>query len=305
MVVLRSAVAGWTRPNAVNPVVAAHIVACHFSFSMPDSIAKPDSPGRALTRVRREAQHRPLVWALGLLALVSLIFLLAPNLDLAVSSLFYEPATGFLDARSAIIGIVRETGRIAEWAFAIAVVAPLVTKILFPQSRLRVPPRASLFVLATFALGPGLIVNGTLKEYWGRARPRQIIEFGGEATFSPVWWISDQCERNCSFVSGEAASAFCLIALVFLVRKDWRPAVVVATVAFAAAVSFTRIAAGGHFLSDVLIAWLLTLGVMIALHRVMLKGLPPAFDQAVEVGAARAGEALRRLLRMRGRPPVP
>ena len=116
----------------------------------------------------------------------------------------------------------------------------------------------------------------------------------GDATFSPVWWFSDQCERNCSFVSGEAASAFWLVALVFLVRKEWRPATAVATLAFAAAISFTRIAAGGHFLSDVLVAWLVTLCVMIASQPAVLKGLPPAFDRAVEAGARRIGEALRR-----------
>ena len=39
-----------------------------------------------------------------------------------------------------------------------------------------------------------------------------------------------------------------------------------ASLAFAAAVSLTRIAEGGHFLSDMLIASLLTLCVMIGLN---------------------------------------
>jgi lipid A 4'-phosphatase len=190
----------------------------------------------------------------------------------------------------------RDLGRYVEWAFAIAVTAPLLLKILSPRSRLLVRPRATLFVLATFALGPGLIVNGILKEHWGRARPRALSEFGGDAIFSPAWWISDQCARNCSFVSGEAAAAFCLVALVFLVRKEQRPAMLVFTLSFAATVSLTRIAVGAHFLSDVLIAWLITLCVMIALDRVVLKGLPGKFDRAVEVGAERIGTALRRLV---------
>jgi membrane-associated PAP2 superfamily phosphatase len=271
---------------------------------MPDSLARSDPPSSALARLEHTLRHRPLIATLGILALVSLIFLLAPGLDLAVSRLFYETTTGFSEERS-ILQIVREAGIVAEWAFGTAVTAPLLLKVLFPQMRLPVPPRATLFVLGTFSLAPGLIVNGLLKAFWGRARPREILEFGGDTAFSPAWWISDQCDGNCSFVSGEASSAFCLVALTFLVRKEWRPAVAVATTTFAASVSFTRIAMGGHFLSDVLIAWLITLCVMVALHRGVLKGLPPEFDHAVETRAARAGAALRRLFRVRTRPPTP
>jgi membrane-associated PAP2 superfamily phosphatase len=183
----------------------------------------------------------------------------------------------------------RDLGGYVEWTFGIAVTAPLLLKILRPRSRLLLRPRATLFVLATFALGPGLIVNGVLKENWGRARPRALLEFGGDAAFSPAWWISDQCARNCSFVSGEAAGAFGLVALVFLVPKEQRPAMSVFTLSFAAIVSLTRIAVGAHFLSDVLIAWLITLSVMIALDQVILKGLPEKFDRAVERGAEGVG----------------
>lgn len=302
-VVLRLAVAGETRWEGVTLMVAGPIFPCHCSFQMPETIAKSEPPDPSSTRLRRAMQERPFAFGLAVLALVSLVFVLAPNLDLAVSRYFYEPTVGFSPARSTFLEDLRESGRIIEWAFALAVLAPLPIKILFPQHPIQLPPRATLFVLATFALGPGLIVNGILKEYWGRARPRELLEFGGDATFSPVWWISDQCERNCSFVSGEAASAFCLVALVFLVRKESRPATAVATLAFAAAVSFTRIAAGGHFLSDVLIAWLVTLCVTIALNRAVLTGLPSGFDHAVETAAGRTGEALRRLFPGGGPPP--
>jgi membrane-associated PAP2 superfamily phosphatase len=262
---------------------------------MPSLAATPVAFRRALRMFRREAEAKPFAAALGLLALISLVFLLAPRLDLAISGLFYAAAVGFLDDRYPIVALVREAGRILEWALAIIVSAPLAIKVLFPDVRLLVRPRASLFVLTSFVLGPGLLVNGLLKEHWGRARPREILSFGGEAEFSPVWWISDQCDGNCSFVSGEAASAFWLVALVFIVPREWRPATAKVTISAAAAISLTRIAAGAHFMSDVLIAWLLTLLVMMALNRLILKGLPPAFDAAVEDRLARAGQALRKL----------
>jgi membrane-associated phospholipid phosphatase len=139
-------------------------------------------------------------------------------------------------------------------------------------------------------------VNGILKDHWGRARPRQILDLGGDAAFTPVWWLSDQCQRNCSFVSGEGASAFWPMAIVFLVPKEWKWPVGIVTLAFAAIVSLARIMAGGHFLSDVLIAWLLVLLVLLLCHRLFMRALPPGFDDSVEGALARAGRGLRRLV---------
>lgn len=262
---------------------------------MPETTAPQVSSEYGLTRIGPIIRRRPFWAGLGLLAFVSLIFMLAPTLDMAVSRLFYMPAAGFAEARSPALEAWREIGRLAEWTFAIAVTVPLLFKLLLPRRRLLVRPRTTLFVLTTYAIGLGLIVNGILKAHWGRARPRTLLDFGGNLTFSPAWWISDQCQRNCSFVSGEAASAFCVVALVFLARKQQRPAIAVFTLSFAAIVSFTRIAVGAHFLSDVLIAWLLMLCVMVALDRVILKGLTEKFDRTVEAGAGRIGNSIRTL----------
>lgn len=255
-----------------------------------------------LPPIRQWLLQKPLLTAFALLLLVSLLFLAAPQLDMAVSALFYNSTAGFGDGSVAFA--VREIGRLAEWAAALALAAPLVVKFLAPESRLLVPPRASLFALAALAIGPGLIVNGILKQFWGRARPREIIEFGGDAGFSPAWWISDACGQNCSFVSGEAAAAFWLVALAFVAPRAWRPAVAAITLTVAAAVSFVRVAAGGHFLSDVIVAWLLTLVVIVAAQRLILQGLPPEFDAAVEAGTRRAGLALRRWWAARDGPPA-
>ncbi len=72
-------------------------------------------------------------------------------------------------------------------------------------------------------VGPLVIVNWTLKELWGRPRPFQTTMFGGEGTYVSPGTISDQCASNCSFVSGEAAAAFWLVWLVFIVPRPWRP----------------------------------------------------------------------------------
>ncbi len=64
------------------------------------------------------------------------------------------------------------------------------------------------FLIAVLAIGPGLVANVMLKDNWGRARPRQVVEFGGTKHFTPPLVPARECARNCSFVSGEASSAF-------------------------------------------------------------------------------------------------
>jgi membrane-associated PAP2 superfamily phosphatase len=245
----------------------------------------------------RASFQRPLLLILLLLAAVSLIFVLAPQLDLAFSRLFYDPATGFSAGRATLVESVREAGELATWTILITVAALLPLKVIFPNLPLLISPRKILFVLSSYAIGPGLIVNLVLKDFWGRARPREVVEFAGDATFSRAWWISKECHLNCSFVSGEAASAFCLLTLAFLVRPSWRPVVAVAIFLFAVAVSLARIAAGAHFLSDVLIAWLIVLLVMVGTRQVFLERLPQSFDDRVESAAANLGAALRKRLR--------
>lgn len=251
----------------------------------------PQPAEHRASRFRQGISDRFVLAALAALALASLIFVAFPRLDLAVTRLFYTPGSGF-ETRAAL-ELLREAATLTEWMLALAVTLPLLAKLAFPEMRLLVPPRVTLFVLLAFALGPGLVVNGILKEFWGRARPRTLLEFGGDAVFSRAWAIAGECERNCSFVSGEAAGTFCLLAVAFIVGPRVRPYVIAAVLAFAAAVSTARLTVGAHFLSDIVIAWLLTLLVLVMLWRFLLVGLPQGFDPAVENALARAGRALR------------
>ena len=66
---------------------------------------------------------------------------------------------------------------------------------------------------ASALLASQLLAHGVLKENWGRARPVQVSQFGGEASFTPPWQPTSECRRNCSFVSGHAGTGFALITL--------------------------------------------------------------------------------------------
>ena len=96
-----------------------------------------------------------------------------------------------------------------------------------------------------------IFVNLILKNFWGRARPNDVVEFGGKESFSPWFEISNVCETNCSFVSGDASVGFSVIILYLITKK-----IIFLYASFFAGFVFglIRIMAGGHFLSDIFFA---------------------------------------------------
>src|SRR5262245_24872294 len=108
--------------------------------------------------------------------------------------------------------------------------------------------RKVVFLFLVLIIGGGLIVNFTLKDQFGRARPRDLAEFGGSKHFTPAFEISRQCNTNCSFSSGDAAGGFFAIALAMALSR--RRAAFAAGVAVGVVQSFARISAGAHFFSD-------------------------------------------------------
>ena len=124
-----------------------------------------------------------------------------------------------------------------------------------------------LVVVATFAIGPGLIVNLGLKDHAHRPRPVHVTQFGGPDAFTPWNRFDGACAKNCAFASGEAAEGFWMIAPALEVPAPWRAAAVAGAVAFGAATGALRMAFGGHFLSDVVAGGLISLLVIAAAWR--------------------------------------
>ena len=141
------------------------------------------------------------------IVVVSAFFLAFPRVDFLVSGLFYSETAGFWAQNEAFLRDVRHLGPFLVRVIAVSCVAVLVLKLLAPGRPPILPLRQPLFLLTTLIMGPGVLVNTILKDNWGRPRPRYVEEFGGDLPHQPVWVISDHCERNCSFVSGEASAA--------------------------------------------------------------------------------------------------
>ncbi len=151
-----------------------------------------------------------------------------------------------------------------------------LASLLLRRPVLGVTPRVAIFILLAFALTQGLIVDLYLKTAFGRARPRELIEFGGESLFTPFYLVAGQCARNCSFVSGHAAMAFATFAFAFVVPPRWRRGVFWFALGFGAVTGWMRIVQGGHFLSDVVFAGLVVYGVTWLLALAILRpALPP------------------------------
>lgn len=132
-------------------------------------------------------------------------------------------------------------------------------------------PRRIAYLVLTAAVGPGLLVESLFKPHWGRARPKDIVLFGGEHAYTPPFAMADECARNCSFVSGHAAIAFWVTAYAFLLPREWRAAGLWAGAGFGLMLGLVRVVQGGHFASDVAAAGLVVIAVNAVLARMMLE----------------------------------
>ncbi|MGE0022310.1 MAG: phosphatase PAP2 family protein [Hyphomicrobium sp.] len=122
------------------------------------------------------------------------------------------------------------------------------------------------FMIAVLVVGPGVVSNLILKDNLGRARPRDVVEFGGAKTFTPALTPSSECPRNCSFVSGEASSMFAVFFGLAMLLPQYRLGLVVAGLATGVLAGSIRIIQGAHFMSDVLFAGIVMALTVSVLH---------------------------------------
>lgn len=192
------------------------------------------------------------------------LMLAVPRIDLASSALFYTPGVGFALDGQYWERIIYHS---VEWLMVgvnLALIALWLFNRIARRTVLGFTGRKLALLLCLLAILPGLLVNQVLKENWGRARPAQVTEFGGEHRFTPAFVYSDQ--EGGSFSSGHAAAAFYLVAVAAVLRGPGSGWVIAATL-YAALVGFARIAAGGHFLSDVITSAFLVLFGYLVLRR--------------------------------------
>lgn len=199
---------------------------------------------------------------LGSFVAISLLLVAFPAIDMGVARVFYDggfymadqgwtkllhaSVTWFLYGSMAVVGAIYAFNRLSGrhvWG---------------------IDGRKVVYLLLVLALGAGLIVNGIFKEGFGRARPKDIAEFGGASHYTRAYAISSNCSHNCSFSSGDVAGAFFSLAFVAAISR--RRTVVAAAVGYGVLMAAARMASGSHFLSDTVVSFFVMLIVSDALY---------------------------------------
>lgn len=193
-----------------------------------------------------------------------------PQLDLWASGLFFDDSAAVWMPRSNLMQFARSGVPPLIIGMLLFVLILWVAGHVLGQSFWNVTGRKATYLVTTLLIGPGLIVESFLKVFHGRARPRDVVPFGGDDLFTPALWISDACVRNCSFVSGHAALAFWVTAFAFLLPVGQRPPLIAAGVGIGLLMGIARMAEGAHFLSDIIFSGIIVVAVNIVLARLIL-----------------------------------
>lgn len=212
---------------------------------------------------------RPFLILIGLGVAYATLFMLKPDLDLQLHRHLYDGGF-FLKDEAWVVFFYK----LIHWLTRAIVVGTLGV-LIWQGITKRTLNRNALFLILCLAIGPGLVVNTLFKDNWGRARPSQIIEFGGTKQYSPPLLIANQCEKNCSFVSGHASVGFYFAAFALILTGWKRKAMYSFAVAFGLWVGFIRMAMGGHFFSDVIFSGIFTLLVIHHLYYLLYQWKKP------------------------------
>ncbi len=215
---------------------------------------------------RLKKAFHPDIWiGAGILFLLSLPFIFS-NLDLTIASWFYNK--GWFLGNSQPWRLLFRLGTLPGLLLSIAGLVIFIGSLIWARLRNWRQP-AALLVL-TMLIGPGLFVNVLGKGYWGRPRPRDVVEFKGNATFQRFIKPGIPGQGK-SFPCGHASVGFILVALYFVKRsRRHRAAWLGIGLGYGTLMGIGRMAQGAHFASDVLWSGGLTYLSAAMLHHVVL-----------------------------------
>ena len=194
-----------------------------------------------------------------------------PSLDIYIGSLFYYGDKQFLIQSYYPVSILFRKILLPLLLLYIFVL-PLILRFL-PLQKIYFGYKFSLseivYVWVSGTVTMLLVVNIVLKNMWGRVRPNDVSYFGGFQDFTPWYKISNACSSNCSFVSGDSSVGFLLIVFYFITKKK---TYLYLSLILGSLLGFIRIAAGGHFFSDIIFSQI-TVTVTILTSYVLYKKL--------------------------------
>ena len=211
----------------------------------PD-ISRAQQPSESLA-YRRQGL---IILATSVLILVFITWIFSHwDFDRSISARFYHPDQGwFLDKAPPWYWLYRY-GTIPGLLLTLASLAGFVLiRVRRPGSDWH---RYCLLIFLTALLGAGLLVNGFLKPYWGRPRPSQIQEFGGQYTYRHA--LSPGIPgKGKSFTCGHCTMGFLFVALAYCHRRSKTLAWIggLGGLAYGGLISAARVVQGAHFVTD-------------------------------------------------------
>lgn len=205
------------------------------------------------TYINAAKPARPSFWYWLVLPLVALVLMTVVftlfDLDRSISGNFYRPGEGWflgkqplwawLHKKGTIPGIILSVGCLLLWLSS------------FYATRLKTLRKPCLVVVLTAVLAAGLLVNAILKQYWGRPRPNQTIEYGGQWEYRPIFPPGIP-GKGASFPCGHCTMGFVFLATAAFYPRSKKLAIVgVATgLLLGVLLSAARVVQGAHFTSD-------------------------------------------------------
>jgi len=243
-------------------------------FASAQSIVTTDTTRAAPATAPIQPNTPPLFWliVLGLL-LAAVVPTVWTELDLMAAGLFAGDHKQIQASNWLWVSLINQyVPSVFRWLLLVAFLGWIAASLKQRWETWRFP---LAFIVVAGVLGPGAVVNWGFKDTWQRARPYQVDHFGGSQQFTRAAVMTDQCDNNCSFVSGHVACGFFLASLMLIHRRR-KVAWGIAGVTGGLLIGFSRMSASAHWLSDVLWAGPITLLTSWLVWRALLKLYPPS-----------------------------
>jgi lipid A 4'-phosphatase len=226
-----------------------------------------------MLRARPRVKGASIICALLLIGIICTVALDAMNADLNWTQYFYARGGshgGWPHARDFPWGLLYDYGEFFGLGLTAAAMVLFIASMMGKVSRKRAKP--CLVVILTVVIGPGILVNGILKNYWGRPRPVDIVQFGGDREYRKVWPPGIPGTGK-SFPCGHCAMAFSVAsgAAFFPIYPVAATSALVVGVAYGFVMGVARMAQGGHFPTDVLWSGVLVLALIAGLYYLVFR----------------------------------
>lgn len=221
--------------------------------------------GKAVEFLDPFSRPRVAIVLVAVTLLLTVLFYLVPAIDIAVSSLFFRQEPCAPEVAKTICGTfpalsdttlndIRDFFHQMPIVIAVLLLLTAVSISLRRDKSLQRLATGIYVALAALIVNSLFIVNLWLKSYSGRPRPEQTDLFGGSLPFVRAGEFTDFCASNCSFISGESSAAFWLVGVAALFPPQWRARALGVALVMATLAGGLRVAFGGHYFSDAVIA---------------------------------------------------